>query len=155
LCHGELAKDRPSPRHLTEFYLWMSVGGVLGGLFNALVAPTCLPYGIIEYPMAMVLACLVRPYMSQDVSERVPAIPRRIGEAMNALIDASLFVLGMVTYRVAATGQAATGSAEAPAADTKRRGVLTWIRGAWSSNLLEIALDLTVPIAFGALALWL
>src|SRR5262249_22607264 len=37
VCHGELARDRPSPRHLTEFYLWMSVGGVLGGIFTALV----------------------------------------------------------------------------------------------------------------------
>ncbi len=30
--HGEMALDRPAARHLTEFYLWMSVGGVLGGL---------------------------------------------------------------------------------------------------------------------------
>jgi hypothetical protein len=30
-CHGELARDRPDPRHLTEYFLWMSVGGALGG----------------------------------------------------------------------------------------------------------------------------
>src|SRR5262249_48017650 len=36
VCHGELARDRPAPAHLTEFFLWMSVGGVLGGMFNAL-----------------------------------------------------------------------------------------------------------------------
>src|SRR5262249_38596602 len=39
VCHGELARDRPTTRHLTEFYLWMSVGGMLGGMFNALLAP--------------------------------------------------------------------------------------------------------------------
>ena len=39
VCHGELAKDRPSVAHLTEFYLWMSVGGMLGGIFNVLIAP--------------------------------------------------------------------------------------------------------------------
>ena len=39
VCHGELAKDRPSHKHLTEFYLMMSVGGMLGGLFNALLRP--------------------------------------------------------------------------------------------------------------------
>src|SRR2546422_345949 len=39
VCHGELARDRPPPAHLTEFYLWLSVGGVLGGGFNALAAP--------------------------------------------------------------------------------------------------------------------
>ncbi len=82
LCHGELAKDRPSTRHLTEFYLWMSVGGVCGGLFNALFAPKFLPYGILEYPLAMVVACLLRPYMVQDITEgavpsgrAVPAMP--------------------------------------------------------------------------------
>src|SRR5262249_60950328 len=36
VCHGELARDRPSTSHLTEYYLWMSAGGVLGGVFNAL-----------------------------------------------------------------------------------------------------------------------
>src|SRR6185295_12203989 len=39
VCHGELARDRPPPAHLTEYFLWMSIGGVIGGLFNALFAP--------------------------------------------------------------------------------------------------------------------
>jgi spermidine synthase len=54
-CHGELARDRPSPRYLTEFYLWISAGGVLGGLFNALVAPVVWS-SLVEYPLVMVLA---------------------------------------------------------------------------------------------------
>jgi hypothetical protein len=57
-CHGALALDRPAPRHLTEFYLLISVGGVLGGLFNALVAPIVFP-SLIEYPLVMVLACVL------------------------------------------------------------------------------------------------
>ena len=57
-CHGTLALDRPGPRHLTEFYLLISVGGVLGGLFNALVAPTVFS-SLIEYPLMMVLACVL------------------------------------------------------------------------------------------------
>ena len=36
VCHGQLAADRPEPSQLTEFYLWMSLGGVVGGLFSAL-----------------------------------------------------------------------------------------------------------------------
>ncbi len=56
--HGALAADRPSPTHLTEFYLWMSVGGGLGGLFNALLAPA-LFNTIVEYPLAVLLACLL------------------------------------------------------------------------------------------------
>jgi hypothetical protein len=57
-CHGTLALDRPAPRHLTEFYLLISVGGVLGGLFNALVAPLIFS-SLIEYPLVMVLACML------------------------------------------------------------------------------------------------
>lgn len=61
VCHGELAKDRPSTRYLTEFYLWLSVGGVLGGLFNAMVAPQLFQGGVLEYRLVIVLACLLRP----------------------------------------------------------------------------------------------
>jgi hypothetical protein len=57
-CHGALALDRPAPRHLTEFYLLISVGGVLGGLFNALLAPLIFT-SLIEYPLVMVLACVL------------------------------------------------------------------------------------------------
>src|SRR5581483_1875419 len=39
VCHGELARSRPGAAYLTEFYLWMALGGMLGGMFNALVAP--------------------------------------------------------------------------------------------------------------------
>lgn len=59
-CHTQLAADRPSVRHLAEFYLLMSVGGVLGGLFNALLAPA-LFNTTLEYPLVIVLACLLLP----------------------------------------------------------------------------------------------
>jgi len=60
VCHGELANDRPSAARLTEFFFWIALGGMLGGLFNALVAPVVFT-GIAEYPLVLVLACLVRP----------------------------------------------------------------------------------------------
>lgn len=60
-AHGELARRRPHPRHLTEFYLWISVGGVLGGVFNALVAPVVFN-DVWEYPIILALACLARPW---------------------------------------------------------------------------------------------
>ncbi len=60
VAHSRLAADRPSTRQLTEFYLWMSIGGVLGGAFNALLSPV-LFRTVVEYPLAMVLACLIRP----------------------------------------------------------------------------------------------
>jgi SAM-dependent methyltransferase len=59
VCHARLATDRPEPERLTEFYLWMSLGGVLGGLFNTLLAPV-LFNSVVEYPLALVAACWLR-----------------------------------------------------------------------------------------------
>ena len=59
VCHGELARTRPEARRLTEFYLWMSLGGVLGGMFNSLVAPQIFTY-VVEYPLMLVAACFFR-----------------------------------------------------------------------------------------------
>ena len=60
VSHGEVARDRPPARHLTEFYLWVAVGGVLGGVFNALVAPVAFDT-VVEYPLMIILACLLLP----------------------------------------------------------------------------------------------
>jgi len=59
ICHGEIARTRPATRHLTEFYLWISVGGVLGGIFNALVAPV-LFRSVVELPLVLILAAALR-----------------------------------------------------------------------------------------------
>ncbi len=59
-CHSQLAQDRPEAGHLTEFYWWMSLGGALGGAFNSLAAPLLFER-VVEYPLAMVLACLLLP----------------------------------------------------------------------------------------------
>jgi SAM-dependent methyltransferase len=60
VCHGELVRRRPAVEHLTEFYLWMSVGGLLGGVFCVLVAPVVFD-SVFEYPLLLILACLLRP----------------------------------------------------------------------------------------------
>jgi hypothetical protein len=60
VCHGELAKRRPPARYLTSFYLWMSAGGVIGGISAGLIAPHVFSW-IAEYPILIVLACLCRP----------------------------------------------------------------------------------------------
>ena len=60
LCHGRLAADRPPAGRLTEFYLWVALGGALGGAFNAVLSPLVFP-GLVEYPLAIVAACLLRP----------------------------------------------------------------------------------------------
>ncbi|MEQ1933693.1 MAG: fused MFS/spermidine synthase [Fimbriimonadaceae bacterium] len=60
LCHGELAKDKPNPKQLTEFFLLMSFGGVLGGVFNALIAPVIFVQ-VVEYSLIIVLLGLALP----------------------------------------------------------------------------------------------
>ena len=64
LCHGELVRLRPEPERLNEFYVWMSVGGFIGGISVAIVAPQLLPIPI-EYPICLVLTLLARPRPSQ------------------------------------------------------------------------------------------
>jgi hypothetical protein len=66
-CHGELARTRPAAKYLTGFYVALSFGGVLGGLFAGLIAPYAFSW-IAEYPILLVLAALCRP----SVVERWP-----------------------------------------------------------------------------------
>jgi hypothetical protein len=58
VLHGRLAALRPRTAHLTTFYLWIALGGVLGGVMNALLAPRVFD-SIVEYPLALALACLL------------------------------------------------------------------------------------------------
>ena len=85
VCHGELAADRPPASRLTEFYLWISVGGALGGLFNALVAPLAFD-GIVEYPLGLLAACLLRPRASTSAEK----LSWDLGAACIALLVALL-----------------------------------------------------------------
>ncbi|GAK51316.1 hypothetical protein U14_02559 [Candidatus Moduliflexus flocculans] len=59
LCHGELARHRPSASHFTEFYLYLAAGGCLGGVFTALLAPL-LFNSTFEYPLMIACTCLLR-----------------------------------------------------------------------------------------------
>lgn len=58
--HTQLSRSKPEARHLTEFFLWMSLGGVLGGAFNTLAAPHIFN-SVVEYPLALLLSCLLLP----------------------------------------------------------------------------------------------
>jgi len=58
LCHGELRHARPEPGHLTLFYLTIAAGGVLGGVFVALIAPRIFTE-FNEYPIGLAAACLL------------------------------------------------------------------------------------------------
>jgi hypothetical protein len=93
LCHGELYRRRPAPALLTAFYLWMSLGGVVGGVFAALVAPQLFTL-VYEYPILIVAAALVFPGMLAGGRKRIVAeIGPVLAVAMLAL--AARFGLGI------------------------------------------------------------
>jgi hypothetical protein len=58
VCHGELVRSKPSPRYLTTFYITVAAGGVLGGIFVALIAPHIFTE-FSEYPIGLAAACLL------------------------------------------------------------------------------------------------
>ncbi len=64
VCHGQLAQERPNAKYLTEYYFWISLGGVLGGIFNALIAPVIFRE-VFEYPLAIAAAAFIRPYVGE------------------------------------------------------------------------------------------
>src|SRR5690606_31083893 len=83
VCHGELRARRPAATHLAEFYFFVSLGGALGGLFNALVAPVVFDH-VVEYPLTLFgAALLVPPVMRQDTSGR-QAVRRQKAAARQA-----------------------------------------------------------------------
>ncbi len=60
VCHMRLYSLRPAASDLTSFYAWMSLGGVLGGIFAALLAPQLFTT-VLEYPLLILAALLARP----------------------------------------------------------------------------------------------
>jgi hypothetical protein len=88
VCHRELADTRPQAQHLTEFYLWMSLGGMLGGVFNVLVAPVVYDR-VLEYPFALIVAYGLRPAIGRYSTSRLSqvldlALPLLLYGAMRA-----------------------------------------------------------------------
>ena len=82
ICHHALARTRPDASRLTEFYLLVSLGGVLGGAFAAFLAPFIFN-NIYEFPLAMAAACLFRPRAETDMPRLADAA---LGAAAMAVI---------------------------------------------------------------------
>jgi SAM-dependent methyltransferase len=78
MCHVRLNETRPAASRLTEFYLWISLGGVLGGIFNAILAPVLFDT-LAEYPIALVAAVMLRPAIKAAKGGRGYLFPVAVG----------------------------------------------------------------------------
>src|SRR5207253_5845766 len=89
VCHGELARTKPPPARLTEFYFWLALGGALGGAFNALVAPLVFT-GYAEYPLMIAGAAALKPALTP----RQPTLGDALAPALLGAATAALILLG-------------------------------------------------------------
>ncbi|MES1197621.1 MAG: fused MFS/spermidine synthase [Pseudomonadota bacterium] len=89
VCHLALARTRPAADRLTEFYFWVSLGGVLGGAFAALLAPVIFD-NVYEYPLALAAAALFRPRSQAIAGWRVS------DASAAAAISVAFFMLALV-----------------------------------------------------------
>ncbi|MGZ8377335.1 MAG: fused MFS/spermidine synthase [Gemmatirosa sp.] len=83
-CHQMLAESRPDVAHLTEFYLWISFGGLLGGVFNALVAPAAFN-GLAEYPISVALAAVARALVPMPAAPAPVPTTTRLGARLQEI----------------------------------------------------------------------
>ncbi len=88
--HGELARQRPPAQYLTTFYLALSAGGMIGGLFAGLIAPFVFSW-VAEYPILLVLAALCRPVAGLSFGPR-----ERMFWAVALVLGAALLIPGLV-----------------------------------------------------------
>lgn len=91
VCHRALALRRPHVSRLTEFYLLMSVGGVLGGVFNGLLAPVIFR-DLYEYPLAIGFVCLGRAALPRAGDEAPSSTKREIALGLGLVAVAMLGV---------------------------------------------------------------
>jgi hypothetical protein len=97
ICHGELARLRPAPKHLTSFYLTISIGGALGGLFVNLAAPVLFHY-YWELPLGLALCLVV--FLVLTISQRQGRRWLTTGWMAAAQVAALYLVVAMTIYQV-------------------------------------------------------
>jgi hypothetical protein len=107
LMHSELALARPNPKYLTEYFLWISVGGVLGGIFNAILAPVLFPSDY-EYAIALAVGCMLVPVLDAQ-PETMALFRRRMILALDFLVPLAL--AGLVAGLFAVSDEPRFGAA--------------------------------------------
>lgn len=138
-CHGELAERRPPAANLTEFYLVVSLGGVLGGILASLVAPVVFD-SIIEYPL-FISAALLAVGLSRRGADKAAWQIQRPALAITALVvfagAVGLWAPGLAIFLPAWVGFVLVG------------GILLREQPL-AAGLLALAVPLSYALAFGS-----
>ena len=101
-CHGELMRLRPPATDLTAFYLFVSIGGVLGGLAAAIGAPLLFD-SVLEYPLALAAFALLLPWDARTGSPHARLFGLVPAWALPWALRVTLSVLIVVLFHRAAT----------------------------------------------------
>jgi hypothetical protein len=91
VCHGELARLRPSTKHLTTYYLIMSFAGMLGGMFNTFLAPFIFN-AVYEYPLMITAALLLRPGLKESIGNT------GIEKLKSLILPIALLIIGLAVF---------------------------------------------------------
>jgi SAM-dependent methyltransferase len=105
VCHGELARSKPHPQHLTGFYLMLALGGAAGGVVAGLVAPNVFE-DLYELPIGMLALCVL--VMVALLRDRASLFHGRWGIAVRIVFLALTVALGVALYRTYSENSADT-----------------------------------------------
>ena len=92
VCHGELVRLKPHPRHLTGFYVIVSLGGAVGGLFVGLLAPNVF-HAYYEFPIGLALCALIAAIVFARALWTAPRIWMQTGISVLVVLLAGYFYL--------------------------------------------------------------
>ena len=98
-CHQALAARRPDVTHLTAFYLWISTGGVLGGVFNSLIAPQVFST-VLEYPLLLAFSPGIVWLLASDRDGRAAHWLPGLAAGVALLIAGTLWFLSWPTEEI-------------------------------------------------------
>ena len=90
VCHGELARLKPHPRHLTGFYVIVSLGGALGGLFVGLFAPNVF-HAYYEFPIGLAFCALLTAFVFARALCSAPRLWMQTGISILVVLLAGYF----------------------------------------------------------------
>ena len=134
LCHTRLAESRPDAAHLTEYFAWVSLGGVLGGAAAALVAPVVFS-SILEYPLALAAALFLRP-QTLEADRAATSRARRLAWRVSAAL---LLVAGY--WCVSALNEQGTSS------PLTTNASFAWLQSFTADVPIAIRASLAIPAA--------